>query len=198
MNTTIEKLVEAGFTVIRRGDARQPIIKKATLEGEIRNVRWVIMERFETKAARDRRVKELEADPKVIIDDFSTPAPYWDDERAGVVIPPLGIVLDAKNLIDRAPWPSARTMCAAAGVRMFTKSEAHFLMWQKDAINAILKEHDGDPLDGWFWTDTEDKDPDYSATDAWCAIFGPSSLGSSNFGRGYKRSTFIVRTVAAL
>ena len=192
MQTTHKKLIDAGFTVLRRGDAREPIIKQALPCGSLGNISWKTMEKFPTKAARDRRWKELEADPKVILDDFFTDRPYWDEERGGVAIPLLGIVLDAKNLA-KEDWSSARTLCAAAGQRMFTKSEAYILMWQKDEINAILKEHNGDLLDGWFWTDTEDEDPEYSATYAWYVTFG-----SGYFSYSLKYSTYIVRAVAAL
>lgn len=192
MQTTHKKLIDAGFTVLRRGDAREPIIKQALPCGSLGNISWKTMEKFPTKAARDRRWKELEADPKVILDDFFTDRPYWDEERGGVAIPLLGIVLDAKNLA-KEDWSSARTLCAAAGQRMFTKSEAYILMWQKDEINAILKEHNGDLLDGWFWTDTEDEDPEYSASIAWYVIFG-----GGYFYFNVKNSTYIVRAVAAL
>lgn len=118
-------------------------------------------------------------------------APYWSEERGGVVIPLLGIVLDAKNIADDENWRSARTLCAAAGERMFTKREAYVLMWQKDEINAILKEHHGDLLDGWFWTDTEHEK--HSPAGAWCVGFG-----SGGFNVDGKYSTCIVRAVAAL
>lgn len=118
-------------------------------------------------------------------------APYWSEERGGVVIPLLGIVLDAKNIANDENWDSARTLCAAAGQRMFTKREAYVLMWQKDEINAILKEHHGDLLDGWFWTDTEHEK--YSAANAWCVYFG-----SGVFNNNYKYYTYVVRAVAAL
>ena len=193
MQTTHKKLIDAGFTVLRRGDAREPIIKQALPCGSLGNISWKTMEKFPTKAARDRRWKELEADPKVILDDFFTDRPYWDEERGGVAIPLLGIVLDAKNLAKKEDWSSARTLCAAAGQRMFTKSEAYILMWQKDEINAILKEHNGDLLDGWFWTDTEDEDPEISATYAWFVTFG-----SGYFYSTYRNGTSIVRAVAAL
>lgn len=117
-------------------------------------------------------------------------APYWSEERGGVVIPLLGIVLNAKNLLYDESWTDARTMCAAVSTRMFTKHEAYILMWQKDEINAILKEHDGDLLDGWYWTDTEDKKG--LATNAWYVDFG-----SGYFSNG-KHRTLTVRAVAAL
>ena len=118
-------------------------------------------------------------------------APYWSEERHGVVVPLLDIVLDAKNIANDESWDSARTICAAAGQRMFTKQEAYILMWQKDAINAVLKEHHGDLLEGWFWTDTEHEK--YSADSAWYVYFG-----SGGFNNNFKYHTCIVRAVAAL
>ena len=193
MQTTHKKLIDAGFSVLRRGDAGEPIIKQAAPCGNLGLISWKVVEKFPTKAARDRRLKELVSDPKVILDDFFTDRPYWDEELGGVAIPLLGIVLDAKNLAEKEDWSSARTLCAAAGQRMFTKSEAYILMWQKDKINAILKEHNGDLLDEWFWTDTEYEDTKYSATHAWCVGFG-----SGHFGNGGKLNTFTVRAVSAL
>ena len=118
-------------------------------------------------------------------------APYWDEERGGVVIPLLGIVLDAKNIANDENWDPARTLCAAAGQRMFTKREAYVIWWQKDEITAILKEHHGDLLDGWFWTDTEHEK--YSATYAWFVVFG-----TGGFNGDYKYGAYVVRAVAAL
>ena len=188
MQTTNAKLIDAGFTVLRSGDARQPIIKKAAYASELRNISWITMEKFDTKAARDRRLKELEADPKVIIDDFSTKAPYWDEEREGVVVPLLDIVLDAKNLSkEEKTWREAMDLAADAGKRLFTRDEAYILLWQKDKINALLKEHGGDLLDTIFWTSLE-----CSPTGAWSVNFGSGYVGVS-----YKYSTCMVRAVAA-
>lgn len=194
MQTTNAKLIDAGFTVIRSGYTKgnHPIIKKAIIaDRAVKNVSWITMEKFDSKAARDRRLKELEADPKVIYDDFGSYSPYWDEERGGVVVPLLGIVLDARNIAGDETWDDARTLCAAAGQRMFTKQEAYLLMWQKEQINAILKEHHGDLLDGWFWTDTEHEK--YSGYYAWYVYFGSGTFSSSN-----KHNTFTVRAVAAL
>ena len=188
MQTTHKKLIDAGFTVLRRGDAREPIIKQALPCGSLGNISWKTMEKFPTKAARDRRWKELEADPKVILDDFFTDRPYWDEERGGVAIPLLGIVLDARNIAGDETWDNARTLCAAAGQRMFTKQEAYVLMLQKEQINAILKEHHGDLLDGLFWTDTEHEK--YSAYYAWFVHFGIGLF--SGYGKNY---SLIVRAV---
>lgn len=65
-----EKLAAAGFTTVRADDQPSPRIKKWTGESS-----WTTMETFPTKAARDRRLLELLADPKTITD-IVPPVPY--------------------------------------------------------------------------------------------------------------------------
>lgn len=65
-----EKLAAAGFTTVRADDQPSPRIKKWTGESS-----WTTMETFPTKAARDRRLLELLADPKTITD-IAPPVPY--------------------------------------------------------------------------------------------------------------------------
>lgn len=65
-----EKLAAAGFTVIRADDSPSPRIKKWTGESS-----WTTVENFPTKAARDRRLLELLADPKTVTD-IIPPVPY--------------------------------------------------------------------------------------------------------------------------
>lgn len=80
-------------------------------------------------------------------------APYWIEEKNGVVIPLLDIVLDAKNASQKAKnWKDARTIIKSLNRRMFTRDEAYILLWQKEEINTILKEHNGDLMDSIYWT----------------------------------------------
>ena len=83
-------------------------------------------------------------------------APVWDEERNGVYIPILNIVLQAKNLrygiVNFHNWAKANELAEAAGGRLFTRDEAYILLYWKDAINALLRERGGDPLDDWTWT----------------------------------------------
>lgn len=65
-----EKLAAAGFTVIRADESPSPRIKKWTGESS-----WTTVENFPTKAARDRRLLELLADPKTVTD-IIPPVPY--------------------------------------------------------------------------------------------------------------------------
>lgn len=58
------KVMAAGFRIIRTDDQPNPRIKVK----ENGNYEWRTLEKFETKAARDRRFKELLKDEKVIND----------------------------------------------------------------------------------------------------------------------------------
>ncbi len=61
---SMEKLMAAGYTFIRQDD--QPNIRiKYRKQG---SGDWKTLEKFDTKAARDRRVKELLQDNKIIME----------------------------------------------------------------------------------------------------------------------------------
>jgi len=49
------KVIEAGFLILRPDDQPSPRIKYKSNERH----EWATMEKFESKAARDRRLKEL-------------------------------------------------------------------------------------------------------------------------------------------
>lgn len=59
-----KKVIAAGFRIIRTDDQPTPRIKVK----ENGNYEWRTLEKFETKAARDRRFKELLKDKKNISD----------------------------------------------------------------------------------------------------------------------------------
>ncbi len=120
-------------------------------------------------------------------------APAWDAERGGVYIPLLNLILQPKNLATESgehylEWEGANALAKAAGGRLFTKEEAHLLYWQKDAINAILKEHDGELLDGYFWSSSECYE-----TGAWVVNFSSGYVDIS-----YKFNSNVARAVVAL
>lgn len=58
-----EKLAAAGFTILRTDDNPYPRIKVWKSDSA-----WITLEKFSTKAARDRRMEELLQDPKTIVD----------------------------------------------------------------------------------------------------------------------------------
>lgn len=91
-------------------------------------------------------------------------APIWDKEYGGVYIPLLNIILQPKNLLDEEggryhAWEKAMSLAEKAGGRLFTRDEANVLLWQKEAINAILEAHGGDPLSSYFWSSSEYNEP---------------------------------------
>lgn len=115
-------------------------------------------------------------------------APYWDEERKGVVIPLIGKVLHAKCL-GEADWEGAKKLAQKAGGELFSKKEGYILAYYKDEINELLEAHGGDKLEGWNWCSSE-----YSALYAWRVGF------SNGFVTGYyvKCNTHYVRAVSAL
>lgn len=188
MKRTNAKLIDAGFTVLRPGETRQPVIKKCVQSSGLGDIAWVVMEKFPSKAARDRRLNELLEDPMTICDVLDLdPAPYWDDELQAVVLPALRKRLLPKCLGEMT-WEKGMQAAADAGGKMFDMHEAHYLLYWKDEINRILKEHDGDILQGLIWTSLE-----YSAAVAWVVNF--SSGVTVNV---VKFVTFYVRALAAL
>ena len=115
-------------------------------------------------------------------------APVWDEEHNGVYIPILDCVLQLKNLSENeVTWHKAMKLAKYAGGRLFTKDEANILLWHKDAINDILKEHGGDPLASYFWSSSE-----YNEGNAWYVNFS-----SGNVSNGIKYSSYVARAVVA-
>lgn len=114
-------------------------------------------------------------------------APYWDDERNGVVIPLIGKVLHAKCL-GEADWKGAKKLAKEAGGELFSKKEGYILAYYKDEINELLEAHGGDKLDDWNWCSS-----DVSELRAWTVYF--SDGGVYNACKYYTR---YVRAVSAL
>ena len=113
-------------------------------------------------------------------------APYWDEERKGVVIPLIGKVLHAKCL-GEADWEGAKKLAKEAGRELFSKKEGYIIAYCKDEINELLEAHGGDKLEGWNWCSSE-----HSALYAWFVHFNAGSVFGS-----YKYYTFYVRAVSA-
>ena len=113
-------------------------------------------------------------------------APYWDEERKGVVIPLIGKVLHAKCL-GKADWEGAKKLAKEAGRELFSKKEGYILAYYKDEINELLEAHGGDKLEGWNWCSSE-----YSALYAWGV-----DLHGGNVGGGSKAGAYSVRAVSA-
>lgn len=62
--TSQQKVIKAGFTIIRTDDTPCIRIKHKTKDV----LSWVTLEKFPTKAARDRKFNELLTGPMIIAD----------------------------------------------------------------------------------------------------------------------------------
>ena len=113
-------------------------------------------------------------------------APYWDEERKGVVIPLIGKVLHAKCL-GEADWEGAKKLAKKAGGELFSKKEGYILASYKDEINELLEAHGGDKLEGWNWCSSE-----LSELYAWGVIFNDGYVYVN-----FKCVTYYVRAVSA-
>ena len=114
-------------------------------------------------------------------------APYWDEERKGVVIPLIGKVLHAKCL-GEANWEGAKKLAKEAGGEPFSKKEGYILAYYEDEINELLEAHGGDKLDGYYWCSSE-----FSALYAWGVNFNDGYVSNN-----YKCYAYSVRAVSAL
>lgn len=65
--TSQEKVMAAGFKIIRKDDYPQPRIK-IKAKGKALNIDWRTLEKFGTKAARDRAFAEMLKDGMTISD----------------------------------------------------------------------------------------------------------------------------------
>ena len=131
----------------------------------------------------EERMTKLMSKPAIL----DSIAPYWDEERRGVVIPLIGKVLHAKCL-GEADWKGAKKLAKEAGGELFSKKEGYILAYYKDEINELLEAHGGDKLEGWNWCSSE-----YSALYAWLVLF------DDGFVYDYvKYNTDYVRAVSAL
>ena len=106
-------------------------------------------------------------------------------EGQGVFVPVINKVIAMKDEYDGryVPWSKAKGLTA-------TRDEWYIILYWKDEINQLLKEHGGEPLRGWYWTDTEHQ---YYSTDAWYV-----SLVRGNVNRSTKTNENQVRHVSAL
>lgn len=116
-------------------------------------------------------------------------APRWCEEKNGVFVPLIGKVLEAKNLTpEPMTWYEFMDLAKAKGKQIATKEELLQMYLQKDEINAILKEHDGDLLEGWFGSSSE-----YDRNNEWVVHFGSGGCGNAS-----KYGSHLARAVAAL
>ena len=92
--------------------------------------------------------------------------PYWVEEQQGVYIPLIDKVL-LKNNVPEMPYGDYMEYAKSNGVQIATKDELLQMYLQKDEINKILREHNGDMLDTWFGSSSE-----YGLYYEWFVNFG--------------------------
>lgn len=117
-------------------------------------------------------------------------APRWCEEHNGIFVPIIGKIIEAKNLVAPEPmnWYDFMNLAKTQGKQVATRKELIMLYRQKDEINAILKEHDGDLLEGRFGASSE-----YNKLCGWFIDF---SYGFCIII--YKTDSFLARTVKEL
>ena len=144
------------------------------------------------------------APTRVNIADFH---PSWDEERGGVFVPLINLVIDPKNMSDidedgdvvtDFKWDDAMSLAKKEGKRLMSKLESRIVAYFINEINALLEAHGGQKLSGWYWTCDEyipeDKksSSEYSASNAWGVGF------SSGYVNSYSKCSYgYVRAVAA-
>ena len=80
--------------------------------------------------------------------------PYWVEEQQGVYIPLIDKVL-LKNNVPEMSYYNYMKYAKSNGVKIAKKDELLQMYLQKDEINKILKEHNGDILDTSFGSSSE-------------------------------------------
>lgn len=95
--------------------------------------------------------------------------PYWVEEQQGVYIPLIDKVL-LKNNVPEMFYSDYMEYAKINGVQIATRDELLQMYLQKDEINKILKEHNGDMLDTWVGSSSES----YSGSE-WLVNFGSGS-----------------------
>ena len=92
--------------------------------------------------------------------------PYWVEEQQGVYIPLIDKVL-LKNNVPEMPYGDYMEYAKSNGVQIATKDELLQMYLQREQINKILEEHNGDILDTWFGSSSK-----YGLYSAWFVNFG--------------------------
>lgn len=114
-------------------------------------------------------------------------APRWIEEQQGVYIPLIDKVL-LKDNVPGMPYDDFMGYAQDNNVKIATKEELLQMYLQKDEINTILKEHNGDLLDGRFGSSSEC----FSLTE-WFVNFDSGNCTSAD-----KFYLFLSRAVVAL
>ena len=113
--------------------------------------------------------------------------PYWVESQQGVYIPLIDKVL-LKNNVPEMSYYDYMAYAESNGVQIATKDELLQMYLQRDQINKILKEHNGDMLDTWFGSSSE-----YISYHEWVV-----HLGAGYCYHAYKYNPNVSRAVVDL
>lgn len=113
--------------------------------------------------------------------------PYWVEEQQGVYIPLIDKVLPKDN-VPAMLYNDSMKYAETRGVQIATKDELLQMYLQRDEINRVLKEHNGNVLNSWISSSSE-----YYTYDVWIVNFGSGSCISA-----YKSSPYVSRAVVDL
>lgn len=80
--------------------------------------------------------------------------PYWVEEQQGVYIPLIDKVL-LKNNVPEMSYYDYMEYAKSNGVQIATKDELLQMYLQRDQINKILEEHNGDIFNAWVGSSSE-------------------------------------------
>ena len=80
--------------------------------------------------------------------------PYWVKEQQGVYIPLIDKVL-LKDNVPAMSYYDYMEYAKSNGVKIATRDELLQMYLQKDEINKILREHNGNILDTWVGSSSE-------------------------------------------
>ena len=110
--------------------------------------------------------------------------PVWVEGR-GVYIPIIGKVLGKEELApDGMTWKEALAAAKRAKGAIPTKEEWYIILYFRDEINALMKEHGARELCGLYWSSSE-----YSQTNAWYVHFTSGNVyGFNKCYPGYVRA----------
>lgn len=113
--------------------------------------------------------------------------PYWVEKQQGVYIPLIDKVL-LKSNVPAMSYAKFMEYAKINRVQIATKEELLQMYLQKDDINKIFKEHDGDILDNLFASSSE-----YYPYTEWVVNFG-----SGNWSIASKIYSYVSRAVVDL
>lgn len=113
--------------------------------------------------------------------------PYWVEEQQGVYIPLIDKVL-LKDNVPAMPYDGFMKYAKTNGVQIATQDDLLQMYLQKDEINKILREHNGDMLDTWLGSSSE-----YGSNNEWFVNFGSGICDYT-----FKQYSFVSRAVVGL